>query len=86
MRQIAGKGPGRRSYDEKVTSTWWLRWVMVILGAAIGAVLLLGHHVLIGIVILAMALIRALVLVSVRKRRAARRARRAAGRFGLQRF
>jgi len=64
-----------------MTSLWWLRWLMVVIGSLIGAVLILSHHVIIGVLILAMAMARASVLVTVRKRRAALRAGRA-GRFG----
>ena len=41
---------------------------MVVIGSLIGAVLILGHHVIIGVLILAMAMVRAAVLVAVRKR------------------
>jgi cytochrome b561 len=58
-------------------SVRWLRWVAVALGVAIGAVLVLSRHWLIGVLILALALVRASVLVTVRKRRAAFRTRRA---------
>ncbi|MGD0439391.1 MAG: hypothetical protein ABSB52_02080 [Acidimicrobiales bacterium] len=68
-----------------MTSVWWLRWLMVVIGSLIGAVLILGHHVIIGVLILAMAMVRAAVLVAVRKRRAALRTRRV-GRFGAQRY
>ena len=68
-----------------MTSLWWLRWLMVVIGSLIGAVLILSHHVIIGVLILAMAMARASVLVTaVRKRRAALRAGRA-GRFGAPR-
>jgi len=58
---------------------------MVVIGSLIGAVLILSHHVIIGVLILAMAMVRAAVLVAVRKRRAALRTRRV-GRFGAQRY
>lgn len=47
--------------------------------------LILGHHVIIAVLISAMAVVLASVLVTVRKRGAALRARRA-GRFGAPRY
>ena len=54
---------------------------MVVVGAVLGGVLIASHHDLIGILILTMALIRAIVLVTIRRRRAALVTRRAGG-FG----
>ena len=54
---------------------------MVVLGGLLGGVLIASHHDLIGILVLAMALIRAIVLVTIRRRRAALGMRRAGG-FG----
>lgn len=64
-----------------MSSLWWLRWAMVAVGAALGGVLIASHHGLIGFLILAMALMRAIVLVTIRRRRTALGAWRA-GRFG----
>jgi hypothetical protein len=64
-----------------MTALWWLRWVLVAIALVLGAVLLTRHHVLFGLLVLAMAGVRAVILVAVGRRRAARRARRAA-RFG----
>jgi hypothetical protein len=64
---------------------WWLRWLVVAIGASLGALLIVSHHMIIGALILAMALVRAAILVTVRKRRAAFRSRRA-GRFGSPRY
>jgi len=63
-----------------MTSVWLIRWVIVALGAALGVVLIGRHHVVIGVLILAMAIARASLLVTIRKRRADFRAGR--GRFG----
>ena len=46
---------------------------MVAIGASLGALLIVSHHMIIGALILAMALVRAAILVTVRKRRAALR-------------
>jgi hypothetical protein len=64
-----------------MTAVWFLRWVIVMIAAALGTVLIVRHHVLIGILVLAMAVVRATLLVALRKRRAAFRTRRG-GRFG----
>ena len=68
-------------YREPMTSVWWLRWVLVAIGAALGVILIARGNVLIGGLILVMALARAAVLVALRKRRATFRATRR-GRFG----
>ncbi|MGD0984839.1 MAG: hypothetical protein ABSA65_13645 [Acidimicrobiales bacterium] len=68
-----------------MSSVWWLRWLMVVIGALIGLLLVSGHHMIIGTLILAMATVRAAALVTVRKRRAALRAGRAGG-FGAPRY
>jgi len=60
---------------------WWLRWLIVALGVALGVVLIARSNVLLGGLILVMALSRAAILVAVRKRRAAFRGPRR-GRFG----
>jgi hypothetical protein len=64
-----------------MAALWWLRWTLVAIAAVLGAVLISRHHVLIGVLIVAMALVRATLLVAMSKRRAARRAQRH-GRFG----
>jgi hypothetical protein len=64
-----------------MTSIWWLRWVFVLIAAALGLVLISRHILLIGVLIVAMAVARATLLLAVRKRRAAFRARRV-GRYG----
>ena len=73
------------SYRGQMSSVWWLRWLMVVIGALIGLVLVSSHHMIIGVLILAMATVRAAVLVTARKRRAALRASRAS-RFGAPRY
>ena len=60
---------------------WWLRWLVVAVAAAFGIVLITRHHALIGALILALAVSRATLLIAVRRRRSAFRARRR-GRFG----
>jgi len=55
--------------------------MIVGLGATLGAVLIAHHNVLVGALILIMAISRAAILVAVRKRRGAFRARRR-GKFG----
>ena len=64
-----------------MTSVWWVRWVLVALGAALGVILIARDNVLIGGLILVMALARAAILMAIRKRRASARAKRN-GRFG----
>lgn len=64
-----------------VTSLWWLRLLILVLGVAVGTVLLLSHHVLLGALILLMAVARGLLVLTVWKRRAAFRTRRGGG-FG----
>jgi len=61
-----------------MASVWWLRWVIVALGAAIGIVLVMTQHTVLGLLILVLAGARALLLLSIRRRRAAWRQ----GRFG----
>jgi hypothetical protein len=64
-----------------MTSVWWLRWAMVVVGVAIGVFLLAQHDVVLGVLILAMALLRVGLLVANRNRRAAFQSRRR-DRFG----
>jgi uncharacterized membrane protein len=64
-----------------VRSVWWLRWVIVVIAALIGIVLISSHHVLLGILFVAMAIARIALLLTVRKRRAAFREGRR-GRLG----
>ena len=72
---------GELAYHERMASVWWLRWVIVGIALLIGVVLIGSHHMLIGILILALATARAYLLVTIRKRREAFRARRT-DRFG----
>jgi len=62
-----------------VTSVWWLRWVMVVIGVAIGLVLLADHNVVLGVLVLAMALVRVVLLVTRLNRRTAFQSRRRGG-------
>jgi len=59
-----------------MTSVWWLRWIVVALGVAIGLVLIDRGAVLIGVLVLAAAVARALLLLTIRRRRATFWARR----------
>jgi hypothetical protein len=80
MRHPPARGSGA-AYRGSVTSVWWLRWLIVAIGAVVGVVLIARHNVLIGALILVMAVSRAAILVAIAKRRAGFRARRR-GRFG----
>ncbi len=56
------------------------RWMLIVLTAVLGAVLVAAGHVAIGVLVSAMAALRAFVLVSVQRRVGAARAQRAARR------
>ncbi len=68
-------------YDGLVTSVWLLRLVILLLGTAVGVVLLVSHHLLLGTLILVMAIARGALVLTVLKRRSAFRTRRGGG-FG----
>ena len=63
-------------YRRPMTSVRWLGWAMVVVGIAIGVVLLAQHAVVLGVLILAMALLRAAMLITRRNRRAAFQSKR----------
>jgi hypothetical protein len=68
-----------------MTSVLWLRWILVAIGVVVGVLLLTHHHVLFGILLLAMAGVRAAIVVALGRRRGWRRAAwqaRRPGRFG----
>ena len=48
---------------------WSLRWIVVVLAATLGVVLVLSGYWLIGALVLALAVARAALLVGVRRRR-----------------
>lgn len=56
------------------------RWMLIVLTAVLGAVLVAAGHVAIGVLVSAMAALRAFVLVSAQRRVGAARAQRAARR------
>lgn len=74
-------GVSHAPYDVRVTSLWWLRLVILVLGVTVGMALLLSHHVLLGGLILLMAVVRGVLVLTLWKRRAAFRTRRGGG-FG----
>lgn len=67
---------GNLSYHGSMSSVWWLRWVVVAIAVLIGAVLVDSGHLLIGVLVLALAASRIALLLAVRRRRAAFRAAR----------
>jgi hypothetical protein len=54
-----------------MTALWWLRWAVVAIAVVIGVVLISRHAVLIGGLILLLAFVRGVLLVAIRRRRAA---------------
>ena len=56
-------------------SMWWLRFLIIGLGATLGVVLLVSGNPLIGVLVLALAVARLVMVVSVRRRRRAMMAR-----------
>jgi hypothetical protein len=52
-------------------SMWWLRFLIIGLGATLGVVLLVSGNTLIGALILALAVARLVMVVSMRRRRRA---------------
>ncbi|HXY27481.1 MAG TPA: hypothetical protein VEH82_04305 [Acidimicrobiales bacterium] len=54
----------------------WLRWLIVVLGVALGLALVDTDHWLLGVLVLALALARAALLIRVQRRRAQFRDRR----------
>jgi hypothetical protein len=63
-------------YRRTMTSMLWVRLAMVVIAVAIGVVLLVHHDVVLGVLILAMALLRVVLLVTMRNRRAAFQSKR----------
>ena len=59
-----------------MAGTWWLRWLIVVLGVALGLALVATDHWLIGVLVLALALARAALLIRIQRRRAQFRERR----------
>lgn len=51
-------------------SLLWLRWVLVGLGALLGLVLVAYGNVLVGVLVLAITVVRVAVLITVQRRRA----------------
>ena len=56
-------------------SMWWLRLVIIGLGAALGVVLLVNGNTLIGALVLALAVTRLVMVLGMRRRRRAMMAR-----------
>jgi len=56
-------------------SMWWLRLLIIGLGATLGAVLLVDGNVLIGALVLALAVTRLVMVLGMRRRRRAMMAR-----------
>ena len=56
-------------------SMWWLRFLIIGLGATLGVVLLVSGNTLIGALVLALAVTRLVMVVSMRRRRQAMMAR-----------
>jgi hypothetical protein len=81
MAVVGRSGVTGAPYDVRVNSVWWLRLVIMFVGVAVGVVLLVSHHVLIGVLILFLAVARAALVLTIWKRRAAFRTRRGGG-FG----
>ena len=52
-------------------SMWWLRFVIIGLGTALGAVLLVNGNTLVGALILALAVTRLVIVLGMRRRRRA---------------
>jgi hypothetical protein len=65
----------------RVTSLWLLRLAIMFVGVAVGVVLLLSHHVLLGGLILFLAVARGALVLTLWKRRTEYRTRRGGG-FG----
>jgi hypothetical protein len=78
---VGRSGVTGATYDVSVTSLWWLRLVIMFIGVAVGVMLLLSHHVLVGGLILLLAVARGVLVLTLWKRRAAFRTRRGGG-FG----
>ena len=54
---------------------WWLRFVLIGLGATLGVVLLVNGNTLIGALVLALAVTRLVMVLGMRRRRRAMMAR-----------
>jgi hypothetical protein len=67
---------GSLPYHGSMSSVWWLRWVVVAIAALIGVVLVGSGHLLIGVLVMALAASRVALLFAIRRRRAAFRAAR----------
>ncbi len=63
----------------------WLRWLLVALGGVLAVVLILHGNVVIGVIIGTMAVVRAVLLTQLQRRRARWEQRRPGGR-GRARF